>query len=120
MPFARCVLGMLASCHERGIIYRDVKPQNFLYTRQGEDGELKCSDFGLAMTFIVGEDTRVKKRAGTPVYMAPELVLRRWGTAAPAGRLFFSQPRPALTFYRAFNKKYIGTTSARTCGPLAC
>jgi len=79
-----CVVRVLRSCHERGIIYRDIKPQNFLYVDDTPDAPLKCSDFGLAMSFIPGQPggTSLDKRAGTPVYMAPELVLRRYDERA--------------------------------------
>lgn len=38
----------LAYCHSRGIMHRDIKPQNLLVTK---DGYLKLADFGLARTF---------------------------------------------------------------------
>lgn len=38
----------LALCHSRGVMHRDLKPQNLLVTR---DGILKIADFGLARSF---------------------------------------------------------------------
>ena len=38
----------LSYCHSRGIMHRDIKPQNLLVTK---DGYLKIADFGLARTF---------------------------------------------------------------------
>jgi cyclin-dependent kinase 1 len=38
----------LAFCHARGVMHRDLKPQNLLVTR---DGILKIADFGLARAF---------------------------------------------------------------------
>jgi cyclin-dependent kinase 1 len=38
----------LAYCHARGVMHRDLKPQNMLVTR---DGRLKLADFGLARSF---------------------------------------------------------------------
>jgi cyclin-dependent kinase 1 len=38
----------LAYCHARGVMHRDLKPQNMLVTR---DGRLKLADFGLARAF---------------------------------------------------------------------
>eukprot|EP00536_Pseudo-nitzschia_multiseries_P016357 jgi/Psemu1/292488/fgenesh1_pg.1086_\ len=43
----QCVRG-LAFCHARGVMHRDLKPQNLLVTR---DGRLKLADFGLARAF---------------------------------------------------------------------
>jgi len=73
------VIRMLVSCHARGIIYRDLKPQNFLYIDETPDSDIKCSDYGLAMSYIPDcpQGIALNKRAGTPVYMAPEVVLRR-------------------------------------------
>ena len=43
----QCVRG-LAFCHARGVMHRDMKPQNILVSR---DGRLKLADFGLARAF---------------------------------------------------------------------
>ena len=52
----------LAAAHERGIVHRDVKPQNLVLL---ENGTVKLVDFGLAGAADAG-------RVGTPHFMAPE------------------------------------------------
>ena len=79
---ARSVLAMLSACHSRGIIYRDIKPANFLFLTDGEDSPVKCIDFGLAANFIPGAQEYMEKRAGTPVYMAPEVVMQKYDEKA--------------------------------------
>ncbi|KAF8072823.1 aurka-a [Scenedesmus sp. PABB004] len=62
------VLAALAYLHDRGVLHRDVKPENIL---QGERGALKLADFGLAV------DTAAERpvtRLGTLDYMAPEVL----------------------------------------------
>jgi len=54
-------------CHERRIIYRDLKPENLLIT---QDGQVKVTDMGLAK-FVIG---KTYTTCGTPDYFAPELI----------------------------------------------
>ncbi|HEX3542081.1 MAG TPA: serine/threonine-protein kinase [Acidimicrobiales bacterium] len=57
--------------HRRGVLHRDVKPENLLYSA---DGVLKITDFGIAKVVGGGETlaTRGGEILGTPAYMAPE------------------------------------------------
>ncbi|MBX3469589.1 MAG: protein kinase [Planctomycetes bacterium] len=55
--------------HERGVIHRDVKPDN-IFVRQ--DGTVVVTDFGLALRVHDAALTREGTIVGTPLYMAPE------------------------------------------------
>jgi cell division cycle 2-like protein len=55
--------------HARGIVHRDIKPANVLV---GDTG-IKLCDLGLAM-YLTSEPTPYKK-AGTPCYKAPEVLM---------------------------------------------
>lgn len=70
---ARSVLRFISQCHAKGIIYRDVKPDNFLFLTKEEDSPLKATDFGLSIRHW-SDEPKLTSRSGTPAYMAPELV----------------------------------------------
>ncbi len=71
------------SMHQRGILHRDLKPNNVLLTA---DGTPKITDFGLAKLLDAdGGPTRSETLLGTPSYMAPEQAAgdtRKVGAAA--------------------------------------
>jgi Protein kinase domain len=75
-----CLSG-LSAAHRRGILHRDVKPENMLFAASGV---LKVTDFGIAK--VIGGPgtvlTRVGDVVGTPAYIAPEQV--RGGKLTPA------------------------------------
>jgi serine/threonine protein kinase len=77
------VASALWSCHDQGIVHRDVKPQNVLVWNAGQpDEHAFLTDFGIAKA--VDEVLRFTKSGavGTPGYMAPELVDGQPPTAA--------------------------------------
>ena len=55
--------------HRRGIVHRDVKPDNVLFD---EDGHALVTDFGIAETRSQGRLTATGRAMGTPHYMSPE------------------------------------------------
>lgn len=69
---ARC----LAYAHGRGIVHRDVKPQNIMVC---PDGSVKLTDFGIAHVDDpdAPHQTQAGEILGTPNYMSPEQVLGR-------------------------------------------
>ncbi len=63
----------LSYAHERGVIHRDIKPDNILLQR--EDGRAMVTDFGIARAVSDGADARLTATGmaiGTPAYMSPE------------------------------------------------
>ncbi|KAM3499449.1 hypothetical protein MY10362_007294 [Beauveria mimosiformis] len=56
--------------HSQSIIHRDIKPDNLLVAA---DDTLKVSDFGVSEMFEKPDSMKVKKSAGSPAFLAPEL-----------------------------------------------
>lgn len=56
--------------HYHKIIHRDIKPSNLLL---GDDGHVKIADFGVSKEFE-GTDAQLSCTAGTPAFMAPEMM----------------------------------------------
>jgi serine/threonine protein kinase len=61
------ILVVFQALHERGIIYRDLKPENLLFSI---DGHIKFVDFGFAKRIT----DRTYTLCGTPEYLAPEII----------------------------------------------
>jgi serine/threonine-protein kinase len=62
----------LKHAHERGLIHRDIKPDNIILTK---DGGIKLADLGLArMTADADSVSEAGVAAGTPYYISPEQV----------------------------------------------
>ena len=59
----------LAFAHDRGVVHRDVKPQNVLLN---DDGQAKVTDFGIARSLDVHGVTQTGTVLGTSDYIAPE------------------------------------------------
>ena len=69
--YVRQILQALAHAHEKGIIHRDMKPQNVMLLR---NGNLKITDFGIAKMPSSEQLTMTDKTIGTVHYISPEQV----------------------------------------------
>jgi hypothetical protein len=122
MPFkatlqlAGQVLLALMHAHEKGIVHRDIKPDNvFLLTQSGVRLHVRVLDFGIARIYR-GEEgstgstiTNAGAVLGTPRYMSPEQLA---GQAADARSDLYSL---ALLLYEALTGKLPYTNSKRLC-----
>ena len=102
----------LSSCHDKGIIHRDLKLENILFT-DNEHKYIKIVDFGIAGFCL--NYLKEKTDAGTFKYMAPEVLKGEITLANPAmdiwacGIMLFQMLfgfHPFLSKKDRFNKDY--------------
>jgi serine/threonine-protein kinase len=74
----RQVLAGLGAAHDKGIVHRDMKPDNVFVENRGDDRHdlVKIVDFGISK-ILAANESKIRLTAtgaviGTPVYMAPE------------------------------------------------
>jgi serine/threonine-protein kinase len=107
---AREVGSALSFAHEAGVIHRDVKPENILFSRTG----FKIADFGIAR-IPDSTITRANTVLGTPAYTAPEALSK--GDFSPASDQFSL----AATLYEAATgaRAFAGDDAIVTAGKVS-
>lgn len=70
------ICGALAEAHAKGLLHRDVKPDNVLVSQRGlMFDSVKLVDFGLANLMRATQLDDARTTLGTPEYMAPECIV---------------------------------------------
>ena len=69
LHFVTQIVRALEHAHSRGIIHRDIKPQNILVLR---DGSVKVTDFGIARVASAAQTTLTQEALGSVHYISPE------------------------------------------------
>ena len=67
--FTTQIIRALGHAHSRGIIHRDIKPQNIMVLR---DGSVKVADFGIARVMSAAQATMTQEALGSVHYISPE------------------------------------------------
>ena len=72
---ARQICRSLKDAHERGVVHRDLKPDNVFLVEEADTEVIKVLDFGIAILANTGQRlTKEGMLCGTPEYMAPERI----------------------------------------------
>jgi SNF1-activating kinase 1 len=107
-------LTFVAPVHYQGIIHRDIKPANIVWDTKRS--MVKITDFGVSHFSyaqrlsgkvksddddpddpILLDDSDLAKRAGTPFYLAPEVVQSDWDENTVPDEDYTPPPRPPIT-----------------------
>jgi serine/threonine-protein kinase len=84
------VLAGLRHAHDRGVVHRDIKPDNIFLAKKEGATVVKILDFGIAKLYAgAGDDpatTRAGLTVGTPAYLSPEQAVG--GAITPASDLY--------------------------------
>ncbi len=82
------VADAIGFAHARGVVHRDIKPDNVML---GEFGEVLVLDWGLAMPTPHFKNAKIayaEGLAGTPAYMAPEMAVESSGKLGPLSDVY--------------------------------
>lgn len=69
LPIMKQLVSAISNAHYNGIVHRDIKPQNIL---MDHDGNVKITDFGIAMALSATAHTKTNSVLGTVHYLSPE------------------------------------------------
>jgi serine/threonine-protein kinase len=90
LSIIRSVLLGLKHAHDKGVVHRDIKPDNIFLANKDGETVVKILDFGIAKLYAGNADdpatTRAGLTVGTPAYLSPEQAVG--GAITPASDLY--------------------------------